>query len=53
MRTATNVTGRALVPVLVAKREGLLDQQIYDGPAAPLEAPSRFTRPAAEPVSAR
>jgi Na+/H+-dicarboxylate symporter len=32
MRTATNVTGQALVPVLVAKREGLLDQAVYDGP---------------------
>jgi Na+/H+-dicarboxylate symporter len=49
MRTATNVTGQALVPVLIAKREGLLDEGIYNGPAAPLEAEPaqpRFTRPA-------
>ncbi len=33
MRTMTNVTGQMLVPVLVAKETGLLDQRIYD--AAP------------------
>lgn len=31
-RTATNVTGQALVPTLVAKREGILDQEAYDAP---------------------
>jgi Na+/H+-dicarboxylate symporter len=31
-RTATNVTGQALVPTLVAKREGILDQATYDAP---------------------
>ncbi len=30
-RTATNVAGQALVPVLVALREGLLDERTYDG----------------------
>ena len=30
MRTMTNVTGQMLVPVLVAKETGMLDQQIYD-----------------------
>ncbi|NNG18711.1 dicarboxylate/amino acid:cation symporter [Naumannella sp. ID2617S] len=30
MRTATNVAGQALVPTIVAKRNGLLDQQVYD-----------------------
>ena len=30
MRTMTNVTGQVLVPVLVAKETGLLDQQVYD-----------------------
>ncbi len=30
MRTATNVAGQALVPTIVAKRNGLLDQEIYD-----------------------
>jgi Na+/H+-dicarboxylate symporter len=30
MRTATNVAGQALVPVLVAKRNGLLDEKVYN-----------------------
>lgn len=29
-RTATNVTGQALVPAIVAKREGILDQDVWD-----------------------
>jgi|GEM_PF-5381922 len=34
MRTATNVTGQMLVPVLVAKEEGILNQDIYNGHVA-------------------
>ena len=30
-RTAVNVTGQALVPTIVAKRQGILDQARYDG----------------------
>lgn len=30
-RTATNVAGQALVPVIVAKRNGILDEQVYNG----------------------
>ena len=30
-RTATNVAGQALVPTIVAKRAGILDQDVYDG----------------------
>ena len=30
MRTMTNVAGQALVPTVVAKREGILDQEVYD-----------------------
>lgn len=30
MRTMTNVTGQMVVPVIVAKETGLLDQQVYD-----------------------
>ncbi|MDT0214943.1 dicarboxylate/amino acid:cation symporter [Rothia sp. ARF10] len=30
IRTATNVAGQALVPTVVAKRNGLLDQSVYD-----------------------
>jgi Na+/H+-dicarboxylate symporter len=33
MRTMTNVTGQMLVPVLVAKETGLLDQTVYDNPS--------------------
>ncbi|GAA1183054.1 dicarboxylate/amino acid:cation symporter [Ornithinimicrobium humiphilum] len=29
-RTATNVAGQALVPTIVAKRQGILDQEAYD-----------------------
>ena len=32
MRTMTNVTGQMLVPVLVARGEGLLDRDVYDAP---------------------
>ncbi|QNG18153.1 dicarboxylate/amino acid:cation symporter [Rhodococcus triatomae] len=31
-RTAVNVTGQALVPTIVAKREGLLNRELYDAP---------------------
>ena len=31
MRTATNVAGQALVPVIVAKRQGILDIERYRG----------------------
>ncbi|KAG1256487.1 hypothetical protein G6F68_009761 [Rhizopus microsporus] len=33
MRTMTNVTGQMLVPVIVAKETGLLDQAVYDNPS--------------------
>lgn len=32
MRTATNVAGQALVPTIVAKREGILDVEAYHAP---------------------
>jgi Na+/H+-dicarboxylate symporter len=31
-RTALNVTGQALVPTIVAKREGILDEGLYNAP---------------------
>jgi Na+/H+-dicarboxylate symporter len=31
-RTAVNVAGQALVPTIVAKREGILDEAVYNGP---------------------
>jgi Na+/H+-dicarboxylate symporter len=36
MRTATNVAGQALVPTLVAKREGILDEAVYNAPRVDL-----------------
>jgi Na+/H+-dicarboxylate symporter len=29
-RTAVNVAGQALVPTIVAKREGILDEAVYN-----------------------
>ncbi|MGR6740506.1 dicarboxylate/amino acid:cation symporter [Microbacterium sp. F1-18] len=50
-RTAVNVAGQALVPTIVAKREGILDRELYDAErsgdpfaddsADELEAPAR------------
>jgi Na+/H+-dicarboxylate symporter len=51
MRTATNVAGQALVPTIVAKREGLLDLQVYNGPRHAL-APEPEATPAAAPAPA-
>lgn len=39
-RTATNVAGQALIPTLVAKRQGILDQAVYDSASGDLEAAS-------------
>lgn len=40
MRTATNVAGQALVPVIVSAREGLLDRKAYDeAHSSPLDEP--------------
>ncbi|WP_337185974.1 dicarboxylate/amino acid:cation symporter [Phenylobacterium sp.] len=44
-RTAVNVAGQALVPTLVSKELGVLDQSIYEGRAQPVED----TEPAAQP----
>ena len=49
MRTATNVAGQAVVPVLVSAREGLLDRRVYDGPPAPVVVEPRRAR---EPATA-
>lgn len=40
-RTALNVTGQALVPTLVAKEQGLLDLDVYNGHAAAAPDPAR------------
>lgn len=36
MRTMTNVAGQMVVPVLVGKAEGLLDEEVFNAPADPL-----------------
>src|SRR5690606_26504166 len=38
VRTATNVAGQALVPTLVAKREGILNLDVYNGPRGDIVA---------------
>ncbi|MFI9402516.1 dicarboxylate/amino acid:cation symporter [Nocardia sp. NPDC052316] len=48
IRTATNVAGQMVVPVLVAKREGILDHEVFDQPSTSLTAPA----PKPEPVPA-
>ncbi|MFI5782739.1 dicarboxylate/amino acid:cation symporter [Nocardia sp. NPDC051570] len=50
IRTATNVAGQMVVPVLVARREGILDQEAFDRPPASLT--TRETEPQAVPAAA-
>ncbi len=45
MRTATNVAGQALVPAIVAKREGILDLDRYNAPRGADPARQRRRRP--------
>ena len=57
-RTAVNVTGQALVPAIVAKREGILDEELYnaerngdpfaddDADSASTNSPAREREPA-------
>jgi Na+/H+-dicarboxylate symporter len=51
VRTATNVGGQMVVPVLVARSEGLLDDEVYNAPARPLEEEPALA-PRIEPVPA-
>ncbi|MFI9504632.1 dicarboxylate/amino acid:cation symporter [Nocardia sp. NPDC052566] len=50
IRTATNVAGQMVVPVLVSRREGILDQEAFDQPAAPLTTATPIPDPV--PVAA-
>ncbi|MEO3743075.1 dicarboxylate/amino acid:cation symporter [Plantactinospora sp. B5E13] len=57
IRTATNVAGQALVPTVVAAREGVLDRAAYDAAGrhdlteeAPAETPARREDPAPVPA---
>ena len=51
-RTAVNVAGQALIPVVVAAREGILDRAVYDAPKTELTASVPVSAPAAAPASA-
>ncbi|SDD58239.1 dicarboxylate/amino acid:cation symporter [Glycomyces harbinensis] len=42
IRTATNVAGQMVVPVIVAKSEKILDREVYDAAPRPLDAASAF-----------
>ena len=46
-RTAVNVAGQALVPAIVAKREGILDEAVYEG-----QRRGAVTSPSREPLAA-
>jgi len=48
-RTAVNVAGQALVPTIVAKREGILDETLYNAPRTGL--PFADDEEAAEPAA--
>jgi Na+/H+-dicarboxylate symporter len=49
IRTATNVTGQMVVPVLVARGEGRLDEAVFDSPPQPLDrSPVSAPRPVGE-----
>ncbi len=50
-RTAVNVTGQALVPTIVAKREGILDQAAYDAPRGRTAWREEADADAQEPVT--
>ncbi|WP_324012517.1 dicarboxylate/amino acid:cation symporter [Microbacterium sp. JZ37] len=52
-RTAVNVAGQALVPAIVAKREGILDEELYDAERAGLPFIDESEREDAEPVGAK
>lgn len=47
MRTATNVAGQALVPTIVAAREGILDRAVFAGRRRVVEEPAAVPEPVA------
>lgn len=53
IRTATNVAGQIVVPILVARGEGRIDEAVLNAPPQPLdEAPASAPRRAGEPAIA-
>ncbi|MFI0423105.1 dicarboxylate/amino acid:cation symporter [Spongiactinospora sp. 9N601] len=50
IRTATNVAGQMVVPVLVARSEGRLDEAVFNAPPQPLDEAPTSVRPAAGPA---
>ncbi|MBL3700033.1 dicarboxylate/amino acid:cation symporter [Leucobacter luti] len=57
-RTAVNVAGQALVPAIVAKREGIIDLELYNAPRRGQafdnedDAPAEASAPSAAPTEA-
>lgn len=51
-RTAVNVAGQALVPTIVAKREGILDEELYNAPREGLPFADDSGEDAAEEATA-
>lgn len=53
IRTATNVTGQIVVPVLVARSEGRLDEAVFNAPPQPLtDEPAKQPLRTPEPATA-
>lgn len=50
-RTAVNVAGQALVPAIVAKREGILDESLYNAPRKGLAFDNSDTDEAADSLA--
>jgi len=48
-RTAVNVAGQALVPTIVAKRQGILDEALYNAPRNGTPFVDDDAEPAADP----
>lgn len=46
MRTATNVAGQAAIPAIVAKRHGILDEDVYNGVVSSSDAALPVREPA-------
>ncbi|NBE99512.1 dicarboxylate/amino acid:cation symporter [Nonomuraea sp. KC401] len=52
IRTATNVTGQMVVPVVVARSEGRLDEAVFNAPPQPLDSAAGRAPRAPEPATA-
>ena len=50
MRTATNTTGQAVVPLLVSAEEGILDRAVYNGARSVDEVAGSLAQPVSTPA---